>query len=504
MIFSGVEFAYFLPVALALYWLVPRRAGAQNAVLLVLGYLFYFTWSPRLVPLFALATLVDYAAARFIAAQREAGGREGATPTEQARRDRLARLGLGVSLAYNLGQLCLFKYLGFFAESLAAMLATVGVHASLPVLHLALPLGISFYTFQKIAYVVDVYDGKIPACRSPLTFATFVAFFPQLIAGPIVRGDDTLPQLAAPRRPDAEQWRAGAGLFLLGFVKKAYVADFLARYVVDPVFADPAHFSARAHWLALAGYGVQVFCDFSGYSEMAIGTGRLFGVELPKNFDYPLLAKSLPELWRRWHITLNTWLFEYVFGPLTTGTSWLRGRLDAGFLVVFLASGLWHGARATFVVWGLVHGLGLVVHHRWDEAWRGLCRKDRAWVARRRSAPYVALSWALTQAFFLLSLVPFRSASLGDAARFARGLLAPHAGPALPAASAAPFGALQVALCFALFAAYHLLEIGRGARLRDAFFALHPVVRGAVYGAVVALLLLLVPVSAGTFIYAQF
>lgn len=489
MSFSGVELVFFLPVVLAAYWLLPRKAAWQNAFLIAASYVFYASWNPKLVPILLVATAVDYGAAIAIERNR--------------RRPRLARLALGASLVYNLGQLAFFKYAGFFAESLNDLLGALGLGAPLPVLRVVLPLGISFYTFQKLSYVIDVYYERLEACRSPLRFAAFVSFFPQLVAGPIVRGQELLPQLAAPRAPSIDGLRAGAGIFLLGYVKKAYVADYLAQTIVDPVWSSPERYSTAAHWLALFGYAAQVFCDFSGYSEMAIGTGRLFGIELPKNFDFPFLAKNLMDFWRRWHITLNTWLFDYIYNPLTTGESWMRGRLELGFVIVFLVSGLWHGAKWTFLAWGLLHGLGLVAFHRWDVFYRGLCRKDRKWVAVRKGTPYAAAAWAVTQIFFVLTLVPFRAPSGAAALAFAKSLVVPQAGLLVPAKGPLLRGP-NLLVCAAFLVGYHLLELARGRALRERFFALPAPVRGAVYGLAIAYLLLFVPVASGTFIYAQF
>jgi alginate O-acetyltransferase complex protein AlgI len=366
-----------------------------------------------------------------------------------------------------------------------------------------LPLGISFYTFQKLAYIIDVYDGRLQPCRSLLDFSVYVAFFPQIVAGPIVRGGELLPQLAAPRRLTVELVSAGAGIFLLGFVKKAYVAEYLGQFLVDPVFAEPGAYSRLGHLLALLGYGAQVFCDFSGYSEMAIGCGRLFGIELPVNFNYPYLSKNLIEFWRRWHITLNTWLFDYIYGPLTAGQGFMRGRLDLGFVVVFLLSGLWHGARWTFVLWGAIHAVALIATRRWDVYYRGLCRRDRRYVAIRKGGPYVAAAWLLTQVTFLLSLIPFRAATIEQAWAFARGLVVSTGSLVVP--EKAPFlRGPNLLLCFGFVVGYHLLEVGRGRELREGVLGLPPLVRGIACGVLIALLFLLVPISTGTFIYALF
>jgi alginate O-acetyltransferase complex protein AlgI len=493
MNYTDIDFAFFLPVVFCVYWLLPRTRRWQNGYLLLASYAFYASWSPRLLSVLLLSTAVDYAVGLYLAAH----------PDDPRRR----RGALLVSLIYNIAQLCFFKYAGFFAESLNDLLRTLHVPGSLPVLKLVLPVGISFYTFQKISYVLDVYDGREPACRSPLDFALFCAFFPQIVAGPIVRAGELLPQLAAPRRLDAagiDRLRGGCAVFLLGFFKKAYLAEYLGQYLVQPVFQSPGSYSAAGHWLALLGYGAQIFCDFSGYSEMAIGCARLFGIELPANFNYPYLSKNLIEFWRRWHITLNRFLFDYIYGPLTTGHGLLRGRLDLGFLLVFLLSGLWHGARWTFVAWGLLHAVALIVTRRYDERYRGLCRKDRAWVRRRKSAAYGAVAWALTQLFFLLTLIPFRAPSLADALGFARGLVSSPGRQLLP--DKAPYlRDPSFALCAALLVAYHLLEAtGPGRRLRESFFALPALVRGAAYGLTIAFLFVFMPLSSGTFIYALF
>lgn len=390
MSLAEVEFAFFFPAVFLVYWLLPRRATWQNAVLLAASYLFYASWNPRLLPLLALSTAVDYWVARYLGRELRPGDAAAKPGHEHGR-----SAALGLSLACNLGVLGYFKYAGFFAESLNALLTAIGLPGSLPVLRLALPIGISFYTVQKIGYVLDVYYGRLEPCRSGLSFATFVAFFPQLLAGPITRGGPMLPQFSAPRRLTPEAVSSGAATFLIGLVLKAYVADLLARELVDPVFAAPGEYARGAHWAALLGYAAQVFGDFAGYSLMAIGVGRLLGFELPRNFNYPFLSTSLPEFWQRWHITLNTWLFDYLYGPLVTSRSFLRGRLDLCFLLVFGVSGLWHGATWSFVLWGVWHGLGLAAHRRWDEFYRGLCRKDRAYVALRRSTGYAAGAWLL-------------------------------------------------------------------------------------------------------------
>jgi alginate O-acetyltransferase complex protein AlgI len=495
MMLSEVEFAFFFPAVVLLHWLLPRKAAWQNAFLLLASYLFYLTWNGKLLPLLLAATLVDYAVGRYLGAHPPVDD----LPPAAVRGRRLA---LFASLGFNLGTLAFFKYAGFFAESFNALLTSAGLPSSLPVLRLLLPLGLSYYTLQKLGYVIDVYYGRQQPCRSLLTFALFTAFFPQMIAGPISRAAQLLPQLEAPRQLDPDRVRSAALTFLVGFIGKAYVADFVGRTLVDPVFRNPAAFSVAGHWLGLVGYAVQVFCDFGGYSIMAIGVARFLGLELPVNFTTPFLAQSAFDFWRRWHITLNTWLFEYIYTPLSTSRGFFYGRLDAALMVTFLASGIWHGATGTFVLWGLMQGAGLVAARRWDEFYRGLCRQDRSWVAVRKTAKYAAAAWVLTQGFFLLSLVLFRSPSVGAALSYARGLAVP-AGTELPQLFTLKNG-FNLACCLLLFLAYHLYASESGRLRRERFLALPAPVRGLVYGMAVVFLGLLMPTGAGAFIYGQF
>jgi alginate O-acetyltransferase complex protein AlgI len=491
MSFVDVEMFFFLPVVLALYWVMPRVRVAQNVVLLLAGWVFYFTWNWRLLPLLVFGGLLDYLVGRYLES-----GTQGTAPSTSRRRAALA-----ISLTWNLGALAYFKYVGFFAQSFNELMGLLGLGSSLPVLHVLLPLGISFYTLQRLGYVIDVYYGRLPACRSPLDFMVFTTFFPQLTAGPIARGGELLPQLAAPRRLTADIVARGAGAFLLGYVLKGWVADSLGDQIVDPVFGAAASYDTVSHWLGIFGYALQVFADFAGYSLLAIGTARLFGIELPTNFDNPFLSRSLPEFWRRWHITLNRWLFDYIYNPLVAGNGWFRGRFYAALMLVFLASGLWHGAAMTFIVWGLLHGIGMVVHRAWDEFYRGLCRKDRKYVGLRKSTGYALASWFLTQAYFVFSLIPFRSRSFTEALHFSANLAG--SGGSARIAPGLLAGA-NLALCAGVVVLLHVLAIPGPSRLRDGFFRLPAPVRGMAYGLVIVYLFLYVPVGAGNFIYQQF
>ncbi len=484
---TGIAFAFFLPVALAIYWAMPRRASAQNAVLVLASLVFYASWSPEWIPLLAVTTATDYVLGLVLAS---------ASASARARRAALA-----TSLLVNLGTLAWLKYRGFFATSLAAMLGAMGLDVARPALDVVLPLGLSYYTLIRVGYILDVHYGRVPACRSPLTFATFVTFFPQLIAGPITRAGTMLPALEAARRPSIEMLAKAGAALLLGWWMKGYLADWMAPAIVDPTFAAPGVSGPFAHWLALVGFAMQVFCDFAGYSLLAIGVARLFALELPANFDRPFLSRSMPEFWRRWHISLNTWLFDYVYGALVTGAGLLRGRLAAGMIVVFALSGLWHGARWTFVLWGLLHGLVLAAHHKWDEWYRAKCRADRRWVTARRSAWYLAAAWLLTQGWFLASLILFRSPDLGAAADFIGGLFGSGTGLGIDVDEIL---AVNLAVAIGFVTLHHLEGTERGARWGAAVRRAPAPLVGAAVGLVIAWMLLFAPVARGTFIYAQF
>jgi len=503
--FVDVGFFWFFPLVWLVHWALPRRATAQNVWLLAASWVFYASWTPSLLLLLLVSTCVDYAVGRSLAR---------AAP---ARR----RVLLWTSVAVNVGILAYCKYAGFFAAELAALGSAMGLSVSAATFGFVLPLGLSFYTLQKLGYILDVYDQRQPAEPSFVRFALFSGFFAQVVAGPISRAGQLLPQLAAPRRLRPEDLATGAWWFFVGYVLKGLVADRFGSMVlagdgtwegvVGPVFRFEDAYGFAAHWIALLGYAVQIFCDFAGYSLMAMGVARCFGLSLPLNFDRPYLSRSLPEFWRRWHITLNTWLFDYIYTPLCTGRGWFRGRVAACLMVVFVLSGLWHGGPLPFVLWGFLHGVGMVVHHRFDEFYKGLCRRDRVWVQRRKSRTWGLVSWGLTQAFFLLTLVPFKMglepAASEQGSRLERtwsyfcGLL-PGGGARVDAGSVTNLAIL--ALCAAIFVWHHAVVFGPGRWVCARFFALPGPVRGLAYGVGVAALVLLVPVGEGTFIYRNF
>jgi alginate O-acetyltransferase complex protein AlgI len=340
MVFTELRFLFFFIVIFVLHWSLSGSTS-RKVLLLISSYLFYSVWDWRFASLLLLSTVIDYAVARALAGE-----------AAQRRRKRL----LLISLTANLGILGFFKYFNFFVQSGVEFLGWLGLPADAPTLSIILPLGISFYTFQTMSYSLDVYKGQLPAAR-PLDFAVFVAFFPQLVAGPIVRASDFLPQLQVPRWWADVSVRSALTLFLIGYLKKACVADNIAP-IIDLYFGDPGAYTAASAVLAVMLYAVQIYCDFSGYSDMAIATAALLGYELCHNFDAPYLSASVTEFWRRWHISLSTWLRDYLYIPLggNRGSTLCTYR---NLMLTMLLGGLWHGAAWTFVVWGALHGLAL-------------------------------------------------------------------------------------------------------------------------------------------------
>jgi len=385
VIFASFDFAAFLLVLLAALALL-RDEGARKTLLLAASYLFYAWWDWRFCGLILASTAIDFVAARAI--DRSTG---------PARRRWLA-----LSVAANLGILATFKYAGFFRDTLVAAFPTLA--AAIPRLDLVLPIGISFYTFQSLSYTIDVYRGRLAPTGSFRDLALFVAFFPQLVAGPIVRGREFLPQLARQHPVRASNLLRGAPIFVRGFAKKVLFADTLAVFV-DTVFATPEAFSAATCWLAAFAFTAQIYYDFSGYTDMAIGVGAALGFALPENFRHPLLSRNVAEFWRRWHITLSSWMRDYLYVPLGGNR---RGdlRTAVNLTTTMLLAGLWHGASWTFVVWGALHGVALIVHRF-------------GWAARRRRAARpgsAAFARAATLLFTVLAFVVFRADSLAVAA----------------------------------------------------------------------------------------
>ena len=347
MLFPTVAFAVFFAIVLSANWILARRPVAWRLFMLAASWFFYGWWDARFVALLAGSTLVNQVLARRMAA----------TDDERARRHTLV-----VAVAANLGVLGFFKYYGFFVGSAEGLLHSFGLQANLPLLQLVLPVGISFFTFQALSYVIDVYRRRIET-TTLLRFGVYLSFFPQLVAGPIVRASEFLPQLDQPRDPGRVDGARGFRLIAAGLFKKVVIADTLATRLVDRVFASPGDFTAPEILVGVYGYAVQIYCDFSAYSDIAIGCALLMGLRFPDNFDSPYTARSLQEFWRRWHMTLSRWLRDYLYLPLG-GSRQGRGRTYRNLMLTMLLGGLWHGASWMFVLWGGLHGAWLA-GERW-------------------------------------------------------------------------------------------------------------------------------------------
>ena len=350
MVFPTLSFLVFYlitwPISWALVWL--RQHTLHKLAIILASYVFYSSWSTRLAGVLLASVLFNWAAGRLIQAWR---GRAG------------AKAAVVVAVMANLGVLGFFKYFNFFVDGLNDLLMTLGAGREVRHLEIILPLGISFFTFQGISYVVDLYRGDLDRSRPLVDVMMFISFFPHLVAGPIVRASKFLPQLEVP--PDPRRVFVGLGVLLIawGVFKKAVVANWLAVELVDKMFIAPAAFGGADLLVGIYGYAVQIYCDFSAYSDIAIGVAALLGYRFQRNFDQPYRASSLRDFWRRWHISLSTWLRDYLYRPLG-GNRHGRLRTYLNLALTMLLGGLWHGASIKFVVWGALHGGGLAIE-RW-------------------------------------------------------------------------------------------------------------------------------------------
>ena len=347
MNFNSLEYGVFLMSVVVAYWMVVRSVAARHLVLLIASYLFYMTWSIEYAGLIFFSTIVDYFIGRLLG-------------NTQSNRGRVWLL--IISLTTNLGLLFVFKYFNFFVETGEQAATLFGLDLDWTRSPFLLPVGISFYTFQTLSYTIDIYRRRLEPERDFVRFAIFVSFFPQLVAGPIVRAIDFLPQLRSPPANEPSQFHAGMLRIFQGLFKKVVIADLLAHLLVDKVFASPDQFGAVDNLLALYGYAFQIYNDFSGYTDIAIGSAILLGFKLPENFRQPYLASDVREFWSRWHISLSTWLRDYLYIPLG-GSRLGERRTTINLMLTMLLGGLWHGAEMKFVLWGLFHGILLILAH---------------------------------------------------------------------------------------------------------------------------------------------
>ncbi len=349
MIFTEARFLVFFVLVFGIYW-VLRANRTRKLWLLATSYVFYGAWDWRFLALIAGSTAVDWLVGAAL---------------ERAERPVARRALLATSLVCNLGLLGFFKYFDFFVQSGAGLLQWLGLEVHPRTLDLILPVGISFYTFQTLSYTIDIYRRKLKPVDGFLDFALFVGFFPQLVAGPIVRASQFLPQLKEKKRFLDVGFRASLTLFLFGFVKKAVVSDNIAP-VIEPVFAAPASFDALSNWVTLFLWHVQIYCDFSGYSDMAIATAGLLGYRMPLNFDFPYFCHNIGQFWQRWHITLSTWFRDYLYVSLGGSRGTLWGGILTGCVTMMLC-GLWHGAGWQYVGFGVLMSAAIILSRAWGE-----------------------------------------------------------------------------------------------------------------------------------------
>lgn len=466
MIFTSVTFFVFF-AAVLIGVALTRGDRARQYLLLIASYVFYGAWNPAYLLLIAGCSVWTWG---FGLAMSRA-------------KTRSARLAcLWASLGLSIGSLGYFKYAGFFVENTARLFGLPDVEP----LNIILPVGISFFTFQAMSYTIDLYRGNIAPCASLRRFLLFVAFFPQLVAGPIVRAREFLPQLERRIVLTRRNFIIGAQIFLGGFLQKVLIANNLAPFV-DALFNQPDMYTSGTLWLGLVSYSVQIFCDFSGYSLMAIGCARILGFTLPENFRMPYLSRSIAEFWRRWHMTLSFWMRDYLYISLG-GNRAGRGRTYINLAATMLFTGLWHGASWNFVAWGALHGAGLICHRLWS----------RRFSSGSRGIVWQCTGWAATVLFVILLWIPFRAPDFDTAQTYLAGLF----GGGGTVAWLHP----SVVLILCITALWHAVWILETARGRHLFPVASPARTGPAIaiGAALMAIALFAPLGSSPFIYFQF
>jgi alginate O-acetyltransferase complex protein AlgI len=469
LIFNSLQYGVFLVAVFLLYWRLGHRN--QNRFLLLASYVFYAAWDWRFLSLILFSTTLDYTVARLLDRTAAEGRRKALLLT---------------SVGANLSLLGVFKYFGFFADSLQSLLDGLGLEVLAPTVDIILPVGISFYTFQTISYTFDVYRRRIPASRDPLDVAVYVAFFPQLVAGPIERANHFMPQVQARRTfPTGDAVKSALGLLALGLFKKVVIADNLAA-AVDEVYGDPASHGSLTLMLATYAFAFQIYADFSAYTDMARGSARLLGFELLVNFRQPYLSRNIQVFWRTWHISLSNWLRDYLYVPLG-GNRGTERRTTINLMLVMLLGGLWHGASWNFVIWGGLQGLFLGAH-------RLLTRQRHE---APDAVPRLGDAWAILATFHAVCFawIFFRAETFTDASQVIARIAALEAG-------ATPPLALQY---LALAPIVLLIDFAQRAWRDETFFVRWaPELQGAAFAAF-GIAILVFGVEAGPdFVYFQF
>lgn len=396
MLFNSLEFLLFLPIVFALYWLLGKRLRLQNGLVVLASYVFYGWWDWRFLLLIAFTSLCSYWSGLLL---------------EKNEGNQLRQKWISAgNITINLLILGFFKYFNFFGESFAQLLSLFGLKADWATLNIILPVGISFYTFQALSYTIDIYRKKLQPTHDPVAFFAFISFFPQLVAGPIERATNLLPQFERNRHFEYEQGADGMRQMLWGFFKKVVVADNCAL-VVNEVWAGFEGMQSTTLLLAAVLFTVQIYCDFSGYSDIAIGCAKLFGIKLMRNFNNPYFSRDIAEFWRRWHISLTTWFRDYLYIPLG-GSRVGKWKVVRNTFIIFLVSGLWHGANWTFLAWGAYHALLFL-----PLILLGKNRKHTGIVAEGRLLPSLKelVQMGLTFLLAVLGWIIFRAESIGDA-----------------------------------------------------------------------------------------
>ncbi len=398
MLFNSITYFFFIAIVFVLYWLMLKKNfKAQNLFLLLASYCFYGWWDIRFLLLIFISSSVDFLLGKAIYQQSSKGKK---------------RFLLRLCMFINLGMLGFFKYFNFFVTSFSDLATSFGFHPHLNTLHIILPVGISFYTFQSLSYSIDIYRGKIKPTHNYISFMAFVSFFPQLVAGPIQRATDLLPQFLKARPFHPDRLVSGFRFILYGLFKKMVIADRIA-YFVDHIYNSPEKYNGTVLLAATFMFGIQIYCDFSGYSDIAIGSARLLGFDLTQNFKSPYLARSIKDFWHRWHISLSTWFRDYVYIPLG-GSHVKQSRWILNILITFTLSGLWHGASLTFIIWGFLHGFYLIAESFFSKHLH--IAPKASWMGFVTTFAIVNLTWVffrantLDQSLFILS--SFKNMSL--------------------------------------------------------------------------------------------
>jgi D-alanyl-lipoteichoic acid acyltransferase DltB (MBOAT superfamily) len=483
MLFNSLEFAFFLPIVFCLYWLCNRNLKLQNGVLLLSSYYFYSCWDWRFLSLIILSTIVDYCI--------------GLGLKNESHFISIRKLLLWISIGVNIGLLGFFKYYNFFIEQFTAAFTLFGTSFEGSTISIILPVGISFYTFQTLSYTIDVYRKKIEPTTNVLAFSAFVSFFPQLVAGPIERASNLLPQFIKKKQFDYTSTVDGMRQILWGLFKKMIIADNCAE-IANTVFNSPADHSASTLVLGAVFFAFQIYGDFSGYSDIAIGTARLFGFNLMKNFSFPYFSRDIAEFWRRWHISLSTWFRDYVYIPLG-GSKTSKAKQIRNVFIVFIISGFWHGANWTFIIWGALNALFFLPLL--------LSKQNRTHldtVAQGKLFPSMRELAAMTSTFLLtvMAWVFFRAESMSHAAGYFQYMFdwSLFTMPVL-------ISKVSISTTLILLLIFVLIEwLGRGSEyaIENIERLLNRFLRWCFYAIVIAAIIVFTPTEQNLFIYFQF